>query len=93
LDDEAAYMELATSNAQGELSPLEIGLHALQFVLPEKRIDPMTPIPDLITKLNSMVEEHEALASMLAMDAVGTNVPRGAGGQLLTLDGASTRGR
>jgi N6-adenosine-specific RNA methylase IME4 len=30
LDDDAAYMELVTSNAQGELSPLEIGLHCLR---------------------------------------------------------------
>jgi hypothetical protein len=29
LDDDAAYMLLATSNAQGELSPLERGMHAL----------------------------------------------------------------
>ena len=29
MDDETAYMALATSNSQGELSPLEIGLHAL----------------------------------------------------------------
>ena len=29
LDDDAAYMTLASSNNQGELSPLEIGLHAL----------------------------------------------------------------
>lgn len=29
MDDDAAYMALATSNNQGELSPLEIGLHAL----------------------------------------------------------------
>lgn len=29
LDDAAAYMALATSNNQGELSPLEIGMHAL----------------------------------------------------------------
>lgn len=32
LDDDAAYMALVTSNAQGELSPLEIGLHALHCV-------------------------------------------------------------
>lgn len=32
MDDEAAYMALATSNSQGELSPLEIGLHALHCV-------------------------------------------------------------
>jgi site-specific DNA-methyltransferase (adenine-specific) len=31
MDDEAAYMALATSNSQGELSPLEIGLHALHI--------------------------------------------------------------
>lgn len=32
MDDETAYMALATSNSQGELSPLEIGLHALHCV-------------------------------------------------------------
>lgn len=32
LDDEAAFMELVTSNNQGELSPLEIGIHALKAV-------------------------------------------------------------
>jgi hypothetical protein len=30
LDDAAAYMLLATANNQGELSPLEIGIHALK---------------------------------------------------------------
>lgn len=29
MDDDQAYMALATSNNQGEISPLEIGLHAL----------------------------------------------------------------
>lgn len=32
MDDEQAYMALATSNNQGELAPLEIGLHALERV-------------------------------------------------------------
>jgi len=32
LDDDAAFMELALSNNQGELSPLEIGFHALKAV-------------------------------------------------------------
>ncbi len=32
LDDESALMELVLSNNQGELSPLEIGLHALKAV-------------------------------------------------------------
>ncbi|GAB6188157.1 DNA N-6-adenine-methyltransferase [Thermopirellula anaerolimosa] len=36
LDDEAALMELVLSNNQGELSPLEIGLHALKAVPLEK---------------------------------------------------------
>lgn len=31
MDDDAAFMELATSNNQGELSPLEVGIHALQL--------------------------------------------------------------
>ena len=36
LDDHQALMELVTSNAQGELSPLEIGLHALKAVPPSE---------------------------------------------------------
>lgn len=32
MDDDAAYMALATSNNQGELAPLEIGMHALERV-------------------------------------------------------------
>jgi SAM-dependent methyltransferase len=36
LDDRAAFMELVTSNSQGELSPLEIGIHALKAVPKEQ---------------------------------------------------------
>lgn len=36
LDDEAALMELVLSNRQGELSPLEIGLHVLKAVPAEQ---------------------------------------------------------
>jgi DNA modification methylase/ParB-like chromosome segregation protein Spo0J len=36
LDDEAALMELVRSNNQGELSPLEIGVHAFRAVPVEK---------------------------------------------------------
>lgn len=36
MDDETAYMLLVLSNAQGELGPLEIGVHALHYVPPEK---------------------------------------------------------
>lgn len=32
LDDEEAFMQLVLSNTQGELSPLEIGMHALRAV-------------------------------------------------------------
>lgn len=32
IDEEQAYMVLATANAQGELSPLEVGMHALHYV-------------------------------------------------------------
>lgn len=32
MTDDEAYMELVTGNNQGELSPLEIGLHALHYV-------------------------------------------------------------
>lgn len=37
LDDETAFYELIRNNNQGELSPLEIGLHALEFVELDKR--------------------------------------------------------
>lgn len=36
LDEDQAYMVLATANAQGELSPLEIGMHALHYVAKAK---------------------------------------------------------
>lgn len=36
MTDDEAYMELVTGNNQGELSPLEIGLHALHYVAREK---------------------------------------------------------
>ena len=34
MDDDEAFMQLVLSNAQGELSPLEIGIHALKAVPP-----------------------------------------------------------
>ena len=37
MDDETAYMELVKSNAQGELSALEIGIHALDTVTNKKK--------------------------------------------------------
>lgn len=37
LDEDEAYMVLATANAQGELSALEIGMHALHYVQKDKR--------------------------------------------------------
>jgi len=37
MDDDAAFYELVRSNSQGELSPLEIGLHALDYVKLDKR--------------------------------------------------------
>jgi DNA modification methylase/ParB-like chromosome segregation protein Spo0J len=38
MDDDTAYMALATSNNQGELAALEIGLHALEAVPLEKGV-------------------------------------------------------
>jgi N6-adenosine-specific RNA methylase IME4 len=37
MDDDAAFMALVTSNAQGELDPLEIGIHAFEAVPEGKR--------------------------------------------------------
>lgn len=36
MSDEDAFMQLVLSNAQSELSPLEIGIHALEYVKPGK---------------------------------------------------------
>lgn len=36
LDDDVAFMQLVLSNSQGELSPLEIGIHALKAVPTEQ---------------------------------------------------------
>jgi ParB/RepB/Spo0J family partition protein len=36
MSDEEAFMQLVLANAQGELTPLEIGIHALKAVPPEK---------------------------------------------------------
>jgi ParB-like chromosome segregation protein Spo0J len=36
MDDDEAFMQLVLSNAQGELSPLEIGIHALKAVPSEQ---------------------------------------------------------
>jgi len=36
MDDDEAYMALVTSNSQGELSPLEIGMHALGLDLDKR---------------------------------------------------------
>lgn len=37
MDDDEAFMQLVLSNAQGELSPLEYGMHALKAVPPAER--------------------------------------------------------
>jgi site-specific DNA-methyltransferase (adenine-specific) len=37
MDDDSAFMALVTSNAQGELDPLEIGIHAFEAVPEGKR--------------------------------------------------------
>lgn len=37
MDDETAFYQLIRNNRQGELSPLEIGLHALDYVKLDKR--------------------------------------------------------
>lgn len=34
MDDQAAYIQLVLANAQGELAPLEYGIHALKAVPP-----------------------------------------------------------
>ena len=36
MDDATAYMALALNNAQGELSPLEVGLHSLHSGLSKR---------------------------------------------------------
>lgn len=55
--DDAAFMELVTSNAQGELSPLEIGLHALKAVCSSEEPCPDTgPLADLQNVIDQLVD-------------------------------------
>ncbi len=70
LDDETAFMELALSNNQGELSPLEIGLHALKAVPTGKRGrgnkgDGLKAYAAKLGKGHSTVSEYRSAAEVL----------------------------
>ena len=69
LDDESAYMLLATSNNQGELSPLEIGLHALRNVYLSKggrgKKGGLSEYAEKVGKSNQYIGQVKAAAEVL----------------------------
>lgn len=69
MDDEAAHMALATSNNQGELSPLEIGMHALKAVPVAKggrgKKGGLSEYAERIGKGLSTVSEYRSAAEVL----------------------------
>jgi len=65
MDDDQAYMALATSNNQGELSPLEIGLHAIRVGKGTKWSGPKgKDYAKLIGRAASTVSEYKAGAEV-----------------------------
>ena len=65
MEDDEAYMALATSNNQGELAPLEIGLHALRVGKGTKWSGPKgKDYAKLIGKAASTVSEYKAGAEV-----------------------------
>jgi site-specific DNA-methyltransferase (adenine-specific) len=68
LTDDEAFMELVTSNNQGELGPLEIGIHALQAVPLGKggrgKKGGLTEYATLLGKAKSRISEYRAAAEV-----------------------------
>lgn len=66
MDDDAAFMELATSNNQGELAPLEIGIHALKAVpkAQGKKNAGLTAYADLVGKSKQTISELRQAAEV-----------------------------
>jgi ParB/RepB/Spo0J family partition protein len=64
MDDDAAYMALVTSNTQGELTPLEIGLHALECVEKGKHGGGLTEYAKAIGKSNASITQSRNAAEV-----------------------------
>ncbi|GHV49883.1 hypothetical protein FACS1894216_01070 [Synergistales bacterium] len=64
MDDDAAYMALVTSNTQGELTSLEIGLHALERVNKGKHGGGLSGYAKLLGKTNSSITEYRYAAEV-----------------------------
>src|SRR6185295_9173617 len=67
LDDDAAYMLLATSNAQGELTALERGIHALH-----SGMDVKAYAASVGRAKQYQTVRHEALAAAVAAAVIST---------------------
>lgn len=69
MSDEDAFMELVLSNAQGELSPLEIGIHAFKAVPTEKggrgKKGGLRAYAERIGKAVSSITEYRQAAEVL----------------------------
>jgi N6-adenosine-specific RNA methylase IME4 len=72
LDDAAAFMELVTSNNQGELSPLEIGIHVLKAVPTSqgKRGKGLQSYADKIGKSRQYVQQIRSAADVAVTSQV-----------------------
>jgi site-specific DNA-methyltransferase (adenine-specific) len=64
LDEDEAYMVLATANAQGELSPLEIGMHALHLPDKGKHGRGMGEYADQLAKSNGYITQMAQAAKV-----------------------------
>jgi hypothetical protein len=68
LDDSLAYMQLATSNAQSELSALEHGLHALR-----SGMDVRAYAENIGRKFTAVQRDIQAARVAAACTDIGTN--------------------
>ncbi len=79
LTDDEAYLQLVLSNEQSDLSPLEIGMHALHYVAPDDKrgrgkegglgayARTIQRDPSYITRVRQAAEVFEALGESLAI--------------------------
>ena len=69
MDDASAFMELAKSNSQGELSPLERGMHALGAVKPGKHGHSAEAYAKAIGRENQIRDIRRELAAAIVAAA------------------------
>lgn len=75
MDDDEAFMQLVLSNAQGELTPLEIGIHALKAVPPAqgKAGGGLTAYAERIGRTQAYVSQLRGAAEVMTSLHKSTN--------------------